>query len=213
MRRWSFSKFRSKLSLSRSDSPFLAPSFQEKDSLPPEAMRPFAETVLWCSRQDLRTSCEDPEYLRNKGLLGLRKFKEVNFASLCPLSAELRSRVLQPALDIGEYPSKDQLEHTVAQVIVVRSQLVAADGPLDQDSILSERRDRLLHYWPAENVSDGASEVGSLGFFNGNDIPPWDTWIHYAERKLTCWVPEELIGLAQDGIDGNPVDCIHWADQ
>ena len=188
-------------------------SFRERNSLPPEAMRTFAETILWCSRQELRTSSDDPEYLRNKGLLHLHKFREVNFASLCPLSVELRSSALRPSVDIGEYTSEDQREQTIAQVNAVRSQLVASEGPIDQDSILSQRRGRLLHYWPAENVSDGASEVASLGILDGNDVPPWDTWIHYAEGKLTCWVPEELIGRVQDGIDANMVQCVQWADQ
>src|ERR1700727_3168660 len=109
MRRWSFSKFRSRFGLPRSDSPPRISSFPEKDSLPPETMRAFAETVLWCSRQELRTSSDDPEYLRNKKLLHFGNLKGVNFASLRPLSAQLRSRALQPAIDIGEYSPEDQI--------------------------------------------------------------------------------------------------------
>jgi ferredoxin len=93
------------------------------------------------------------------------------------------------------------------------SQLLAAEGPFDSNLVLSQKSGRLLIYNPWENVADGASQVSSLGFFDINDAPPWDTWIHYAEGRLVSWVPNELIKLAQDGIDANPVQCIQWADE
>ena len=33
-----------------------------------------------------------------------------------------------------------------------------------------------------------------------------------ANGELISWVPDALISLAQEGIDANPVDCIHWGD-
>jgi hypothetical protein len=175
MRRWSFSKFRPRFGWSRSDSPSRLNPFLKRDSLPPEAMRAFAETVLWCSRQELRAHSDDPDYLRNERLIKQRSFLNVDFNSLRPLFAQLRSPALQPSVDVGEIRSEEERARTIAQVIALRSHLVAAEGPINQDSILAARLGRLLHYWPAENVSDGASEVGSLGFFNENDVPPWDT--------------------------------------
>jgi hypothetical protein len=61
-------------------------------------------------------------------------------------------------------------------------------------------------------VSDGTSEYESNGFFDVNDVPPWDTWFHYAETRLYSWVPVDLVTLAQKGIDANMVQCIQWAD-
>jgi len=69
---------------------------------------------------------------------------------------------------------------------------------------------KFLLYVPEENVSDGASELFSLGFFDENDAPPWDTWIAFSKNTLLSWVPSELVHLVQHGIDVNPVDCIHW---
>ena len=71
---------------------------------------------------------------------------------------------------------------------------------------------RLLVYEPLETVDDGAAEASSMGFFDLHDAPPWDTWFMYLDDAVLCCVPEFAIPRAQNGIDVNPVDCIHWAD-
>lgn len=73
-------------------------------------------------------------------------------------------------------------------------------------------RCRILVYWPLETVEDGASEAGSMGFYDMRDAPPWDTWFFYADDGIFCAVPDFATGRAQDGIDGNPVACIEWSD-
>lgn len=82
----------------------------------------------------------------------------------------------------------------------------------EEERIAQEKAGRLLVYFPAENVEDGASRAASSGFFDPYDAPPWDAWVHYAEGVLISWVPEGFVTRAQAGIDANPVDCIHWAD-
>ena len=71
---------------------------------------------------------------------------------------------------------------------------------------------RLLIYECEETVEDGASEAASMGFYDVHDAPPWDTWVLYKNRAVFCCVPDFAISRAQNGIDANPVDCIHWAD-
>jgi hypothetical protein len=71
---------------------------------------------------------------------------------------------------------------------------------------------KLLVYEPLETVDDGAAEAASIGFYDLHDAPPWDTWFLYADRAVFCCVPKFSIPRAQDGIDANPVDCIHWAN-
>jgi hypothetical protein len=176
-------------------------------------MRALAESILWCSRQQLTATSDDPDYLRNRDLLKRREFIGVNFDALAPLSHQLRSPMLKPTLEIGEAFDEAARESLVNNVIALRSQHLAAEGSLDQESILSAAKGRILLYQPAENVADGASQAASLGLFDGNDAPPWDTWIHYADGDLACWVPDSLVALAQDGIDDNMVQCIQWADQ
>ncbi len=49
------------------------------------------------------------------------------------------------------------------------------------------------------------------GFFDVNNVPPWDTWVCYLDRYLVSWVPPVLEELASAGIRVNPEECIQWA--
>jgi hypothetical protein len=79
---------------------------------------------------------------------------------------------------------------------------------------------RLLAYFPDADLTDGAAEVESRGFFDVFNAPPWDTWVAYVEEEATgdwsytsylvAWVPPELLELAAAGIEVNPEDCIAW---
>jgi hypothetical protein len=83
---------------------------------------------------------------------------------------------------------------------------------------------RLLAYDPDGNLFDGAAEESSGGFFDVDNIPPWDTWICYAGERnastwkpfdsyLISWVPPSFLDLAEQGIWINPEECIVWAGQ
>lgn len=80
---------------------------------------------------------------------------------------------------------------------------------------------RLLVYFPDADLTDGAAESVSGGFFDVHNVPPWDTWIALAEdsgsepsyaQYVVSWVPQELVACAQEGIDVNPEECIVWLD-
>jgi hypothetical protein len=82
---------------------------------------------------------------------------------------------------------------------------------------------RFMLYFPDENLADGYAEVVSGGFFDGDNLPAYDTWVSFfseadyprqsARRYLLCYVPEPLIESADAGIEGNPEECIVWLDQ
>jgi hypothetical protein len=89
-------------------------------------------------------------------------------------------------------------------------------GPI-QGEVQASPRDtnfggRLLLYTPSENLACGAAEVSSNGFFDVNNVPPWDIWVGFSERTLVSWVPPALIEVAQMGIYVNPEECIRWAN-
>lgn len=81
------------------------------------------------------------------------------------------------------------------------------------------RSGRLLCYFPDANLADGAAEVASGGFFDINNIPPWDTWVGLYRSDLRdvslrvyliSYVPEMFLEHAARGIDANPESCIAW---
>jgi hypothetical protein len=78
---------------------------------------------------------------------------------------------------------------------------------------------KLLVYFPDADLTDGAAEVASQGFFDVYNAPPWGTWVGYFNEPgrdvsysayLVAWVPERLIPLASAGIEVNPEECIQW---
>jgi hypothetical protein len=136
---------------------------------------------------------------------------------------QLRSAELDPAsiLDIPDYSKMESISvwsdaksgafrRAVSSINVTRSRLLLDSkvSTLDVHQVLS--KGKLLLYWPMETVNCGASAAGSGGFFDIEDAPAWDTWFHYSDHTIFSYVPESMISLAQDGIDGNPVDCIRW---
>jgi hypothetical protein len=80
---------------------------------------------------------------------------------------------------------------------------------------------RLLVYFPNDDLACGAAEHETAGFFDVNNVPPWDTWVDFLEDQqpnidsfdteyLVAWVPPELVSLADQGIAANPEQCILW---
>jgi hypothetical protein len=82
---------------------------------------------------------------------------------------------------------------------------------------------RLLLFDPDSSTSDGTAARESNGFFDGDNLPAWDTWVWYAEDSnseagwksfgsyLIAWVPPHVVDLAEMGMQVNPEMCIQWA--
>ncbi|HEY7127355.1 MAG TPA: hypothetical protein VH540_25710 [Ktedonobacterales bacterium] len=84
---------------------------------------------------------------------------------------------------------------------------------------------RLVFYDPDQNLFDGAAESASEGFFDVDNMPPWDLWLAYCieqtrhdwwnspgETYLLAWVPPDFLELANAGIAVNPEECVVWAE-
>lgn len=191
----------------------------------------LAETVCWCATQPLTSEAtESAESIRRRMLLGqasdilsrrpayqsrqwrlaMSLINEASPDSLAPLEHQLRSAALKPEGDIGEPMTDGERASIVSGVVSARSELVSIHE--DNTGNRWQGLGKLLIYTPCENVADGASRYASKGLFDANDAPPWDSWVHYSDGELICWIPTALVSLAQDGIDANPVQCIRWAD-
>jgi hypothetical protein len=128
-----------------------------------------------------------------------------------PLRQQLRSETLRPfALSFAH----SGVDHTaiVDQVAEARSQVLRQLARCWDSESSELQRGRLLLFAPDDNLADGAAEYGSLGFFDVDNVPPWDTWIVMFGKYLVSWVPPQLIRLVQEGLDVNPEQCILWAD-
>lgn len=67
------------------------------------------------------------------------------------------------------------------------------------------------------NLMDAAASSVSDGFYDEFNLPPVATWVALttlgktSDKALICWVPEEYVVRAQEGIGVNPEECIGWA--
>jgi hypothetical protein len=100
---------------------------------------------------------------------------------------------------------------------VAQARHIGLRWPTPRD-ITSLAGGRLLGYTPDDNLADGAAESATAGFFDGENVPPWDTWVGYVYESERCnylvaWVPPGLRAAASLGIEVNPEECIWWLDE
>jgi hypothetical protein len=129
--------------------------------------------------------------------------------SLGRMDGKLRSPELKPSFGLEEFGDDALWAKAVAEVVGRRSRLTAGNSEEKPDTNVGGR---LLLYTPSENLACGAAEASSNGFFNVNNVPPWDIWVEFSERTLVSWVPPALVDVAQMGIYVNPEECIRWAE-
>jgi hypothetical protein len=204
--------------------------------------RSLSETVRWCSSQHLTADVVESPDIRHRralfdesGRLMRQAYERVNRSwfrrnvsttkewrrsmtllkeaapdSLALLKDQLRSAILRPIFPLDKFGLDAPWGEAVAEVVEKRAQLVGQASSLERDT--AEPDGRLLLYVPSENLADGAAQYGSNGFFDVNNVPPWDIWVAFSERTLVSWVPRGLVELAEKGIDAHIEGCIRWAD-
>lgn len=150
----------------------------------------LAETIAWCIRH----------------------------ADILEPRDSLRSDELKPEFVCNEnlylYDSAKRIKD-IRQLLEKRSKLLGKEIA----SVATEadlKGGKLIVYFPDENVFDGASEVASMEFFDGEDEPAWDTWVglfrDYKREYIVSYIPPQFLSLVNDGIEVNCVDCIQWID-
>jgi hypothetical protein len=109
-----------------------------------------------------------------------------------------------------------------------RWRALSLSGRRDLPAVTSLCGGRLVAYFPGDSLSDGPAEAESKGFFDVDNIPPYDTWVWMVRNVraaeypgttgeidanyLVAWVPPDFIDLANRGIEANPEQCIMWLD-
>ena len=158
--------------------------------LPPAILKTLCEAMTWCSSKPFRSPVIDPSAI---------------------LNVPEWSRESEP---IAAWSSRqrDAYRRAIPWINEARSEHLKSTKSETYDPVDVISNCKLLIYECQETVEDGASEAASLGFYDRLDAPPWDTWVSYRDGAVFCCVPNFAISRAQNGIDANPVDCIHWAD-
>jgi hypothetical protein len=204
--------------------------------------RSLAETIAWCGAQRITASVEETGDVKHRRILGhqaaelmnrafldrnrfwnriLRRnytdtrlwrqgeelHRQADLSSIAPLEGQLRSPSLRPNMSLAEVRTATGRDELVLSVVARRSELVGVQERSADASV-----GKLLLYAPAENLADGAARYASKGFFDVDNVPPWDTWVSFSRGILLSWVPPQLVPLAQSGIDVNPECCIQWIE-
>ncbi|MBZ9750329.1 hypothetical protein K7W42_05560 [Deinococcus sp. HMF7604] len=142
----------------------------------------------------------------------------------------LRSRALAPFTTVlstyETFDSADLTAELTAFQAERRHLLSAATDSGHHSDLTVEREVRrpqaFLVVEPAYSLSDGAAYVATSGYFDQNNMPPWDTWIAPVPPPsgsdvswgpaLLCWVPPWAREGAERAIDVNPEQCLQWVD-
>jgi hypothetical protein len=213
----------------------------------------LAETIAWCAgracvadpQNSLRTpALRPPHLLKTPTELDAPPVKMVSLQEWAAYQRErerthteerARQELIAERLKYGQIAAERQV--IVRSMAEARARLLRLAGKYPSAPAEDLAGGRLLVLEPECTVWDGVSGIESEGFFDGKDLPPWDTWLCCQndaaiydtntiqrmkadqpwweppsyESYLVSWVPPELIELADRGIYINPVDCIFWA--
>jgi hypothetical protein len=185
----------------------------EQFTLLPRLRIRLSETMAWCSlsrRGNLARSLGFlTSYLKWRAARLSGKAEPRQFV---PLSDHLRSPVLDPGRTRFPEVRAEQVS-IVEGVADRRAEQLRLKQHYPSDIANDLQGGRLLLYSPDENLCDGAARYTSKGFFDFDNIPPWDTWVCFFQQYLVSWVPPQLLELANQGIDANPEGCIAWAQE
>jgi hypothetical protein len=77
-----------------------------------------------------------------------------------------------------------------------------------------QRIGRILRHSLRETTYSCTTQDISGGFFDSQDLPPWDLWvaIHGGESAptLLSWIPDILIERANAGTEASAEECFDW---
>lgn len=129
-----------------------------------------------------------------------------------PLADQLRTAELKPPRQFDTNQDEQERFTIVDAVCERRADLLRQRGLGPSSESIDLGGGKILCCAFDDNVSDGAAGYDSKGFFDVECAPPWDTWVCYSAGLLISFVPRILCGLAQRGIEVDPVECVRWAD-
>lgn len=172
-----------------------------------------AEITEWCNSHvltDLQHGLRNAEF-GTPYLIDSCAFLKGGFDEWCGLSVHDKAR-LQAKAEQHRGSLVDALSDHRAQILVEANNYPSIGG----EQLVGQR---FIVYLPETNLADGAAALVSHGYFDDDNVPPWDTWVVYIPAdagepgKLISWVPPQLFKLVDDAIQVNPEECIYWATE
>jgi hypothetical protein len=196
----------------------------------------LAETIVWCTSLPIENDPDESSEIKHRRELGRqagelyrrahlsnwpefvkklqysranRMFARAQLLDIAPLDAQLRSSELKPHSFLPD-PSREKSNKIVRGVVSRRAEILRSQNrsPTPTDQLADGK---LVLFSPEETLIDGGARYSSKGFFDVDNVPPWDTWVAFEEQYVIGWVPPPLIELANAGVDANPEQCILWA--
>jgi|GEM_PF-1505328 len=126
----------------------------------------------------------------------------------------LRSAELRPDLESLQFKDDDVwiYPQLVEEVIRKRQSNFASSAISREPNFVDRSRGRLLLV--AQDYSNHNNLTSDLtgGFFDYNDVPPWDTWIMLIEGILVCWIPGEFQAIVHEAMQYEAIGILAWAD-
>jgi len=123
------------------------------------------------------------------------------------LSAAFRSDEIKPEQDIRDFsvPLKSKV-NAVAKLVKSREETCLENKH-------NINKGRVIIFFPERSLADGILSLETKGFFDENDMLPWDTWFYYGKEKfdlddeeefLLAWIPEgncEMVSAALNSVE------------
>lgn len=134
---------------------------------------------------------------------------------------DLDPRALMGYFDASDWPASGSIDWPamVLQLAIARRRLLDWKGRLPGGPASGLSGGRLLFFDVRASRYDGAARRSSNGYFDAENLPPWDTWvvqvsepspISHASDYLVAWVPPSCIPRVSGAIEVNEEGCIAW---
>jgi uncharacterized protein (TIGR02996 family) len=148
-----------------------------------------------------------------------------------PLRTErLEPRALVGYFDRAGWPDNPAIDWPglAVQVAIDRRRLLEGAGRAPSRPAGGLLGGRLVLFDPQATIRDGEAARYSGGYFDADNLPPWDTWVlaapepspvprgqppEYTPYYLVSWVPPAHLGRVRAGIDVNEEGSLGWLDQ
>jgi uncharacterized protein (TIGR02996 family) len=131
----------------------------------------------------------------------------------------------------GGWPYSDEIDWPamVLQVAIARRRILEREGRARSHLAAGVAGGRLLLFDPWVAIGTGEARTYSAGYFDADNLPPWDTWVfqvpepspvvrHHPPARVTphylvAWVPPAFVQRAGLGVQTNEEGSLQWLSQ